>query len=113
MIVHAQQQTISISDGIDVSPTSYTIIYSDFSTSSICGLSTNLDYTCQGGLTYDTFNFSPPCSSNGYTSVSVFATNIFGRGPFSHPLVFRIKSDKCGKLILGTVNAHSYILLLY
>ena len=100
--IQTQQKNVSVSDSVNISPTSYTIIYSDFSTGSICGLSTILASVCQDEFQCDSFDFSSPCSSNGYTSVSVFATNIFGRGSFSQPLIFRIKPDKsdnCSKCI--------------
>ena len=103
------QKTIAaiLYGNINGSPTSYTVIISDLTSGSICDLSTvpSAPNTCDDGkycqLQWHKFALSSPCSSNHDISVSVFATNILGNGPFSEPVVFSLKiseSNYCSKL---------------
>ena len=81
---------MAISDNIDGSSTSYTATFSDFTSGSICGSATIPASSCQNGVCRHMFEVSPPCSSNVDVSINVYATNILGDGPSSHPVVFNL-----------------------
>ena len=117
------QQTIAaIYGNINGSPTSYTVIFSDLTSGSICDLSTvpSAPNNCDNGnscqLQWHKFAISSPCSYNHDISVSVFATNILGNGPFSEPVIFKIEtseSNYCSKLIdVTSISEHASLILL-
>ena len=82
-----QSQLFNISDGIDGSPISYTIIYSNATTGDICLNATLPASECQGGVCHHYFYaYRSECSPQGNVSVSVYATNILGDGPVSNPV---------------------------
>lgn len=107
------QQTTVISDEIDGFPTSYTVIYSDFNSGSICRLSTisTVLSSCEDGNYCQGHHFvisSPgPCSSNHDISISVFATNVLGNGPFSQPVIFSLKASEFS----NSCSKHNYYVL--
>ena len=84
---------MAISDNIDVSPVSYTITYTDFTSGRICDSFTVPSSICQDGLCRHLFEISPPCSINNDTCISVFSTNALGDGPHSHPVIFSLISS--------------------
>ena len=86
-------QNKAISDNIDGSPTSYNIMYSDFTTGRICGLFSIPATTCQDGACRHKSQIASPCSPNDDISVSVLSTNILGSGPPSQPVVFGVIAD--------------------
>jgi hypothetical protein len=79
-----------ISDGIDGSPTSYNITYSDFNSGRICGTFSIPAATCVDGVCRHTSRIASPCLPSDDISLSVLSTNILGSGPPSRPVVFSL-----------------------
>ena len=95
-------QDEAVHDNIERPPViSYTITYTDASSGRDCGSATLPASSCWNGTCCHTFGeISPPCSSDGDISISVFSTSILGDGPPSKPLVFSLKTqpgDELGK----------------
>ena len=93
VISYDNYQDVSIAntmENTDRLPISYTVTYSDISQSGrICDSTTILASSCLNETCCHTFGvISPPCSSSGDISISVFATSILGDGPPSTPLIF-------------------------
>ena len=65
----------------------YTIIYSDSTSGSSCGLATIPASSCRGRMCSHIFEVSSSfCLPSADINVTVFATNILGEGQFSIPL---------------------------
>ena len=83
-IIILQDDAFNISEGIDGSPTSFTITYSDQTANMICGQDTiPAAMFCEWNTQcIHEFNISSPsCSSSTAIIVSIFATNLLGNGP--------------------------------
>ena len=86
--INAQEQFF-ISDGIDGSATSYTIMYTDPTSRRTCGSITISASECTSGQCDHMFNIPSDsvCSNATGIVISVFATNILGDGPSSQETV--------------------------
>ena len=98
-------QDEAVHDSIErPSVVSYTITYTDVSSGGICGSATIPASSCLNETCCHTFGeISPPCSSDGDISISVFPTSILEDGPPSKPLVFSLRTqpgDELGMSIL-------------
>ena len=91
-----QSQLFNISDGIDGSPISYTIIYSDTITGDVCLNATLSASECEGGVCRHMLSYGSlsECSPQGTVSISAYATNILGDGPVSDPVEISISPRK-------------------
>ena len=87
-----QSQPFNIADGIDGSPISYTIIYSDTTTGVVCLEATLPASDCERGICrHMLFDRSlSECFPQGNVSVSAYATNLLGDGPVSDTDTVRI-----------------------
>ena len=94
------QKSFEISDGIDGSAFSYTVIYSDSISGILCSSETIPSSACVEGIcihssTVDYHSVSG-CFTSDTVSVTVLATNVLGNGSLSDPIVFIIpKCDGC------------------
>ena len=97
-------QDEGVHENIERPPVSYTITYTDASSGGICGSATIPASSCLNGMCCHSFGeISPPCSSDGDISISVFSTSISGGGSPSKPLVFSLRTqpgDELGKSML-------------
>ena len=98
-------------ENTDRPPITYTVTYSDISQSGrICDSATILASSCLNETCCHTFGaISPPCSSSGDISISVFATSILGDGPPSTPLIFSLKSFGDEPSKYNYIDEHSYL----
>ena len=103
-------QDEAVHDNIERPPVSYTITYTDVSSQRNCGSATVPASSCLNETCCHSFGeISPPCSSDGDISISVFSTSILGDGLPSKPLVFSLKTqpgDELGKSML-----HVYVIV--
>ena len=77
-----------ITEGVDGSPINYTVSYTDSTFSSTCGSKVIPASSCSGQVCshfFDIFESSSCPPSTGIT-VTVFATNLLGRGSSSTPV---------------------------
>ena len=87
MLVLLIQEPISISDGINGSANSYTIIYSDLASQRTCGEDTIPASACQNQVCKNLFNVTASsCTQDTNISVIVYATNMLGDGNNSKPM---------------------------
>lgn len=71
-----------ISDGINGSTLSYTVVYSDLITNRICDRAVLNPTMCKDRLCTHLFNtITSECSTTADLAISIFATNILGEGP--------------------------------
>ena len=85
-------QDEAVHENMERPPVSYTITYTDASSGRDCGSATIPTSSCLNGTCCHSFGeISPPCSSDGDISISVFSTSILGDGPPSKPLIFSLK----------------------
>ena len=81
------QDTFNVSNGIDGSTISYTVIYSDSISGSICSLIIIPATLCGDRVCSHMFEVSlSSCSHDSNINVTTFATNILGDGPRSEPV---------------------------
>ena len=100
-----QSQPFNIADGIDGSPISYTVIYSDTTTGDVCLEATLPASECERGICrHMPFDRShSECIPQGNVSVSAYATNLLGDGPVSDPV----------RIILSELHVQRTIYELY
>ena len=79
-----QQESVTTSDGIDGSATSFSIIYSDSRSGSSCGSTVLPSSDCQAGICSHVFQINnsdcPPCVD---INITAFSTNVLGNGAIS------------------------------
>ena len=81
------QEPINISEGIDGSANSYTIIYFNSASRITCGEDTIPASECQNQICRHLFNVSvSSCTPDTNISVTVYATNMLGDGSISIPI---------------------------
>jgi hypothetical protein len=86
-IIHMQERFL-ISDGIDGSATNYTITYSDPSSGRTCDHVTILASACTtSGQCNHMFDIPSACSNFNGIIITIFASNILGKGPSSEPIL--------------------------
>ena len=86
---HHFQKSFNITEGIDGSASSYTIIYTDTESGgiSVCDSIKVPAFRCQEGICRHLFDVSSSrCVNSTNISVAVYATNILGDGPASEPV---------------------------
>ena len=83
------QMDLNITDGFAESVTSYTISYADLTSGSICSSATILHSSCaMNDICIHVFDvLSSSCSPLSPMNVTMSATNIFGTGPPSNPIL--------------------------
>lgn len=84
------QEPFEISQGINGSPTSYTLTYSDPFLQVTCGQFVIMANTCINETCINVLNISKlSCPHDSNIIVEVYATNVLGNGPttVSHPSV--------------------------
>lgn len=78
------QRSFNITEGIDGSATSYTIVYTDAGI--LCDFIKVPAFRCQGGLCSHLFDVSSShCVNSTNISIAIYATNLLGDGPASEP----------------------------
>ena len=88
MKIVSQSLGFNITDDIDGSTISYTIIYSDSHSNNSCGLSIISVSSCEGSICSHLFEVSASsCSPSSNINVSIFATNILGDGLLSNSVM--------------------------
>ena len=90
-IIPHQQDSFNISDEIDGSAQSYTITYTDSTTSTVCSSVEIQASSCDVQMCGHQFEVSSSsCVPSADVTITVFATNILGSGQTSNPITIGI-----------------------
>ena len=82
------QDFFNISEGIEGSATSFTVIFSDAVSDITCDKATLSVSSCCGGTCRHVFKVSSSsCPPSADIAVTVYATNILGNGTHSEPMI--------------------------